>query len=224
MNSEDFEELNASVYYIWGQYPQFIEWKLNHRNENSGELRRPINISIIIDCTTLIEGFLVSILQELFYKKRTYRDKLKSRLLDNLEAKLNNAQWTEYIRIFELIIGKSVKTYIGNENWKSISVLFSFRNQLTHGANIEFQFGKKNSKGISTFKVPGKYQTIFSYGDEKKLIEIDLITEDIDILSNKFIDHFYSQTKEFILLITEMISKEDKEFISHLVKEAFNYK
>src|SRR4051812_24432070 len=122
---------------IWWTYPKTTKWKLAQRDkldeQNDKHLIDGINITTIIDSACFVEGMMNDILNEVIQYKSPYADDFKSRLVDSLGGRLDNAQWTDYVKIFEIVFGFDLKVEIDQTLWKGIIALFTFRNMLVHG-------------------------------------------------------------------------------------------
>lgn len=99
--------------------------------------------------------------------------------------------------------------------------MFEFRNCLLHGNEIEMTFTKSKETRLEDAEVNGKYKDVLKYGNDRNLIELDFANGKIDILTNKFIDHFYYHTTKYICVIFESIPHEYRKRLS---ADIFNIK
>lgn len=202
-------------------YPELIEWKIKSRNEsNTGDLNSTLNFSIIIDCACLIELALNSIINELLINSNLSEDEVKNRLLEMLMEKHEKGQFNDYITIYEILIGKSPKKIVDEELWKSIKILFQYRNKLVHGNSMEF-FEVKD-KGNTRLEAFDSYKNIFAFIKEKKLAKINLSTEINEIMAtDQIIDYFYNCSIAFIKELVNNIPEHTKMFIETILPYAF---
>lgn len=209
------EETGGAEIHPFAFYPEIIQWKL-HQKENIeiDHLKLSIAISIIIDCACLVEGVLNTINKELIKDSGVKYGTLSQRLLELLEQRFEKGQFTDYINVYNTLIGKDVRELMGNELWKTIRILFTFRNNLVHGNVIEIS-EYKSKRGIRN-EVYNNYKSIFDYIKEKKLV--DQFKEDPDYLlfNDSILIHFYKSSIDFIKVLVLHVPKRSKEYVNEM--------
>jgi hypothetical protein len=209
---------------VWRHFPSLIKWKQKNRIVNNSNdnylLERGINYSIIFDLTTLIEGCFY----EMYFLGQNTRNTnltdeqifslnntMYYRLANELYERMNVATWSDVNELFYLCFGKIIKEEIDNERWKSISILFSFRNLLIHGKPIYVEYAKNIEKEEPNILVKNKHKTVYNYLLEKKLITKGDNLESV-LISNTIADHFVSETfnfiKESVMCVDESIRND----------------
>ncbi|KAA3637504.1 MAG: hypothetical protein DWQ02_06625 [Bacteroidetes bacterium] len=217
MNPEQHKKLSI----LWHNQLELIRWKLRERNDNSYSVQvvKPsLNISIIISCCSVIEGYLFTVIKDHLFiaghknNKENDNTQLLDRVLLDYSEQLENATWGRYLKIFETITGYSISKGIESNIFKAVAIMFQYRNQLAHGNEIEITFIENGGPG--EIKPTSKYFKILKYGEEKKLIKVDYDNHNFDILTNQFIDHFYEKTKQFIIEVNEMFPPELRSILT----------
>ena len=213
---------------VWYSYPMMIKWKISERNKMDSDKQHSlifgINTSLIVDCASFVEGVIDEVLRKVLYHRQyPAKDELKYRLITDLENRLENAQWTEYIKVSELIIGKTMSNSLGNDLWKSISTMFVFRNMIVHGKELQIEYYKDSKEKIRVV-VPRKYNTVYGYLIEKRVIikKIKDRYDRIDIIDNLVIDHFFKISIQFLLKYVKLFNKKERENIETRIVEAIN--
>jgi len=195
-------------------YPELIEWKLKQKSKvKSIDLRISISISIIIDCACLAEGVLNTINKEIISVPLDDPNFLGYRLEQMLEEKSEKGQFSENLDIYHLVIGTNSNDLFGNELWKSIKMLSTFRNKLVHGKIIEI-FNNENDGAMEVF---WSYKIVYAYLLEKKLLD-DRFSEDYEnfLFQDKVLEHFYKSTLNFIRVIAENVPDSAKDYVREM--------
>lgn len=212
---------------VWWTYPKTTKWKLAQRDkldEDDKDLIDGINITTIIDSACFVEGTVNEILNEAIYTKSfPYTNEFNSRLIDLVEEKLENAQWTDYVKIFEVVFGFDLRKEINQTLWKGISALFTFRNMLVHGKPITIEFYERSNDKCE-IKVPKKYHSVFQYLLERKLIHQFYSRDEtnVDLISSSICDHFFYISKTFIREVLKLVPFSDKEDIEENILDSLN--
>lgn len=195
-------------YYLWCNLPQLIELHRKIRDsQNIHFEKKTLNISVIINCAIIIEGFLYELLkQPITYLPE--EDTLDSRFMNEIFEKLDNSSWTEIKKHYKLIFNRILQKETSEVNWKNIQYLFQFRNMLTHSKPIKYIV-----KFIDNKPTPihiGKYELIYKFLIEKKLInEIDFpISMRTELVNSNVADFFWNETQEFL----KNIARNNLEF------------
>ncbi len=136
---------------------QFTKWLIVERSfsqKNEQLNSTPINITILINCCVILEGFLYTLVKDYLFFEGPKCNKefgiekkqlpLFSKILEEYSIQLDKDSWNGYIRLFELFTSCEIDKK--TELWKAINILFQFRNLLVHGNELEFYFGKCRAK------------------------------------------------------------------------------
>lgn len=223
-----FEEIFASIKHLK---------KINSNNEK--ELRG-ILFTIIIQCTTYIEGMCGQILfSTIEYKINEFErefgkfdedegtfevDEDKEfyiRIFENLEKKIDESYFKDLETNWKLVYNQNIVEEIGNKDrelWKSINNLFSLRNAITHGHVLTIEY-KPNRKDESyEISVLGKYKKVYDFLTEKKLIEANSIGM-VNLINQKVVEFYIDETKKFInALILSIPKNVEKYFAINKIK------
>lgn len=215
---------------LWRLIPFNLEWQIEQRNnsnfEDNSHIKQAINISVLINLSSMIEGYLQEILlchlksSILFYpnfhstfsKKKSLEQKtLGSRILVSIIDEIEKSTWRGYPDLFMKIFGAKLNDLVSSETGKAIQIQFKIRNSIAHGNPIIIENIEKEPKQFSYRK---NYHAIFKYAKEKKLIDIvegKFITS--AIFNDKLVNHFLVNS---INLIEELLEKLDYDSLSVL--------
>jgi hypothetical protein len=216
---------NASQIQIWWTIPKFIEWLRDHRTDPVAS--RSVEYTIVILSTTLIEGFLFDLIAEEIMVPAKIK-KLEDRLIVDMNKRLANASWLNYIELFKLATGIDLNKLTSNDTWKGINILFQLRNLLIHGNVIEVVY---YTKKLNEPVYNSKYKHIYNYLLELKIIQdrfiklkpndLNIFKEEPDLLSKEAIDHFWTLTNSLINDIYNNYVKSELQFTSDSYLRAF---
>lgn len=212
---------SSSEYYAWWYLPELIDFNREIRTKT--RIFHVLNISILIHSAIVIEGFLFELIKY-YVGERIDQDDFECRLHTDFNEKLDKSSWSDLIKHYKTAIGKNLSSATNNENWKSITTLFHFRNMLTHSKPVKFSVKVIDDKPV--MKHFGNYETIYQFLLEKKLIEkVDFKKSMHTTLIDSVIsDFFWSESQKFI----ENVIKSDSEFqqtpIIDSLEIAFEYK
>lgn len=176
---------------------EVIKWKISNRKEIKNLIiLEAYNSSIIIDCATYIENFIALYLTEVL--NNHYYNLSNELLYNHLFDSVNKAQFQSSKELFKVLTQKELKDITEEKVLKGINHLFNLRNVITHGNEIHFE-SHQNKLG-NEIKVQGKYNAIYEYFKEIKLVEKKYTDiNDIDIfLTNKVTDYFIATTLDFV--------------------------
>jgi len=193
---KDFDgTAESSEYYAWWYFPELIDFHRESRKQNS--LFHIMNISILINSAIVIEGFLCELIKH-HIGEYTETKNLKTRLHKELNDKLDKSSWNDLKYFYLLSIGKDLHLSTTNENWKSINILFMFRNMLTHSKPVKFK-GEviDNELKVTHF---GSYENIYKFLLEKKLTnKIDIVKSmNTELINSQIADYFWNETHFFL--------------------------
>jgi len=206
-------------YYPFYEIFKSINFLIKIKAKNEKELRG-IYYTILIQCTTLIEGMsgqiINSSIEQRFYDVDSFSEKDKEfyqRILQNLEKTINNSFFRELEKNWEVVYNQDLKKEINekdSELWKSIATLFQIRNAISHGQILTVEYHPTGNKNDFDIKVLDKYKGIYSFLTEKKLIESDALGM-VHLVNRKIVEFFIEETKKFInAMILSIPNMRDK--------------
>lgn len=209
--------------YPWLSLLHSLNWKMNAKKTVPKAVSLSLYYSIILDLTGIVEGFTNQTLDRILESRTSFsftseqleeleetdfwdepdneapdpESEFNTRLIENLKDDLQKSTWSGYNNAFNLIFGKSIFDKLDNDTWKSINSLFTLRNMVIHGKILRINYN--HIEGTNNYKitVDNKYQSVYSYLSEKKLIEVGP-TGYVDLISQKSIEHYYSNVKSYI--------------------------
>jgi hypothetical protein len=218
-----FEEIFASIKHLK---------KINSKKEK--ELRG-ILFTIIIQCTTYIEGMCGQILfstiehkinefEEEFGKfdkdEGTFEiDEDKDfyiRILKNIEKKIDESYFKDLETNWKLVYNQNIVEEIGKKDkelWKSINHLFSLRNAITHGHVLTIEYKPNRNDKYYEINVLAKYQKVYNFLTEKKLIETNTVGM-VNIINQKVVEFYIEETKKFINALMLSIPKNVEKYFA----------
>lgn len=217
-----FDEIFDSIKYLK---------KLNGKNEK--ELRG-ILLTIIIQCTTFIEGMCGQILfSTIEHKINEFNNEFGKfddfegtfevdedkeffiRVLENLEKKIDESYFKDLELNWKLVYNQNIVEEINKKDkelWKSINHLFALRNAITHGHVLKIEYKPEKNSKYYEINVLGKYQKVYTFLSEKKLIEADSVGM-VNIINERVIEFYINETKKFINALLLSIPKNvEKHF------------
>lgn len=207
--------------YNWHYYPQMIKWKIENRNllENKSELRNTINLSILIDLTTFLEGFLTKVLNVVIDKRQDENNLFSKKIIEHYREKVSELTWSKYNEYTDLILGKKISQITSNETYKAINILFIFRNLIIHANDLQIHYYKIENK--DDYYSDSKFNNVISFFKEKKLAEWNLTklldnNGIVNLISDNIVEFFYENSINFIKdLIKALQEDEKKDFEFH---------
>ncbi|MEJ8844336.1 hypothetical protein WG954_18215 [Lacibacter sp. H375] len=196
----------------WYYTPCMINWKKTERNkiEDKAYLTNTINASILTDLTSYVEGIVSEMILEIIWV-RDFKDEKNKQYLDNitryLDEKVLKSSWRETVSLLEMITNKKSSDLINGDILKAISYLFTFRNLLTHGVEIDINYFEAN--GNIVVEGQDKYDSVLKYLLEKNLLNTSFAPNinTINILSDATIDHFTTMTFKYIEQLFQMVGE-----------------
>lgn len=216
----EITEVCGYDYYPFMEVINLIKINLDSRKNSNPKINSAINYNVILQCATFIEGSICQILDsiiefrkgQLNLNESLFKDfTIKS--LEDIENKIDKAQWGNYPDIFELLLNVKIKDKIDNELWKAIQILFKFRNAITHGNVITIEYHPIESSTESGIQVLRKYRDIYNFLSEKNLLVANSVGF-ISLMNNDIADYFTKKTTEFIHALADVPnSKTEKSII-----------
>lgn len=218
-----FEEIFDSIKYLK---------KVNNKNEK--ELRG-ILFTIIIQCTTFIEGMCGQILfSTIEHKINEFESEFGKfdedegtfevdedkefyiRIFKNLEKKIDESYFKDLETNWKLIYNQNIIEEIGKKDkelWKSINHLFALRNAITHGHVLTIEYKPNRNDKYYEISVLGKYQKVYTFLSEKKLIEANAFGM-VNIINEKVVEFYIDETKKFINALILSIPKNVEKYFA----------
>lgn len=218
-----FEEIFASIKY------------LKKINSNKEKELRGILFTIIIQCTTFIEGMCGQILfSTIEYKINEFEkefgkfdedegtfevDEEKEfyiRIFKNLEKKIDESYFKDLETNWKLVYNQDIVAEIGKKDkdlWKSINHLFSLRNAITHGHVLTIEYQPNRKDRSCEINVLGKYKRVYDYLTEKKLIEANSDGM-VNIINQKVVEYYIVETRKFINALSLSIPKNVEKYFA----------
>jgi hypothetical protein len=219
---KDFDgSAESSEYYAWWYFPELIDFHRKIRDKVS--IFHIINISILVHSAIVVEGFLYELIK-LHIGEMIGSDDLESRLHNEFNEKLDKSSWSDLKHYYKLAIDSELNLVTDNENWKSISTLFLFRNMLTHSKPVKFSVRVKDD--MPTIKHFGNYESIYNFLLEKKLIQkVDIIKSmSTELINSNIADFFWNESQIFIKNVLNSDEDFNKLPIADSYEIAFEYK
>jgi hypothetical protein len=181
------------INYSWQYIPRIVYHLHLKRSETPDDIDidQGRNISIILLLPIWIESVLHTVLDEYlqYHKLKNKNDKesVSKRLMNGLIVDLEKAQWRDYERLAEVILGKKLNKVIDDNTWEAITVLYKFRNSVAHGKPIK----GTHSSGIS--KLDGIHDEILLHLVRKKIIKKNTLRP----YSINTVNYFIQETEKF---------------------------
>lgn len=209
-----------NLYIPYYNHIQFLNYLISERNlipEHENMHSHSTNITIILNSCMILEGFLFTILKDyLFIAKHRIGEgsmiekidhpTLFTKFLLEYSNRLDENGWRDYLNLFELFTDCKIER--NTEQWNAVDILFSYRNFLVHGNEIELFLSGDSISKIKIEPSNRKLNRIIEYLRVKGLINIDENKIQVDLLNHKIADHFYYEMKRFAIYIYELIPKE----------------
>ncbi|MCP4457440.1 MAG: hypothetical protein GY816_05345 [Cytophagales bacterium] len=193
---------------------QFIKWLIGERDrigDKNPDLTSQ-NISIIINCCTVLEGFIYTVTKDfIFYEFRNSSNstipnkELITRIFNKYYEELDRAQWSSYTELFTLFTDVGIKS---NEHWQTIGHMFSMRNQLVHGNEIEFFMNIKQNGKVSITSDNKKLRPVLEFLISKNLTTVINDGESLDFINSKVSNYFFRKLCEYCIFIYDQLSSD----------------
>lgn len=218
--------LNARYeYYPFYETFNSIKLLIEIKSENEKKLRG-VYYTVLIQCTTLIEGMIGQIInssiKHRFYELQNLPEKEKQfhqRILENLERTISDSYFRDLSKNWELVYGQNLIEAIiqkDKELWKSINTLFKIRNLITHGNILKVEYNPTENNNEFEINVLDKYKIIYSFLIENKLLEKDDLGM-VHLVNKRVVKFFINETEKFINAI--ILSIPDVNYLSLAVQK-----
>jgi len=204
---KEIEKIESNSYYT---LPSFIENLRKQRGENEDS---NINFTVILLSTTIIESVIHDLLNQTIGDSFNL-ETINGRMYEELSIKVNKAPWTELNSFSKLILGKRLNDCVDSELWKSIQLLYDYRNHIMHGNSIAIEKSIINEQVHYTYT--GKLKKVFDFLAEKKVLD----NEKPGILTSRIADYFWNETKEFVIKISKELSNVNNEIVFLMLNDA----
>jgi hypothetical protein len=201
------EKIESHPYF---NLPEYIE-KLRGLRGDTEDYN--INFNIIILSTIVVESVLFDLINVTIENTKPI-DNLHQRILTDYQSKLNKASWNEINNVIEIIFGLKLNDCVDNELWKSIRVLFIYRNIITHGKPVIVE--NKEVEGKIIRQYIGKYKLVHDHLIEKNIVSQDRAA----ILNNDICDYFWTVTKDFTSAISKALSNDKNDIVRQMLEES----
>lgn len=216
----------VEVIHTWELYPQMIQWHQHHRQFVSRDLpgnpRIHINALLIMSSAVMIEGAISSLL--LFYLRGPFSPfKSAITVLDPvslfdernralLVKRIRSATWKDYKELFLTVTGKSLSE-LGGSSWDAVTHLFSFRNLLGHGEQLEIKGLWKPVEGRELDEVERSKDGLFKYLEKQKFLQKPRFGETIgwSFLADDIADHFAGSARELLSQLSSNVPDTDED-------------
>jgi hypothetical protein len=216
----NIDTLSGYDFYPFLDVTNLIKHSLEQRKKISDyKLKTSINYNIILQCSTFLEGSFGQIFDSIIeFRKIIVSDseneykKYTIQTLNDLEDRVDRAQWNNYPDIFHSLFGYKISSKMDNESWKAIQIMFKFRNAITHGNVITIEYMPIDKSNNCEIKVLKKYSDIYKYFSEKKLIESDTVGF-VHLMNDKIADYLVEKSFRFIQEIINTISDKREQSI-----------
>jgi hypothetical protein len=216
----NIDTLSGYDFYPFLDVMNLINHSLEQRKSTfDSKLKTSINYNIILQCSTFLEGSFGQIFDSIIEFRKTiisnseneYK-KFTIQTLNDLEDRIDKAQWNNYPDIFHSLFGYKISSKMDNESWKAIQIMFKFRNAITHGNIITIEYMPIDELNNCEIKVLKKYSDIYKYFSEKKLIETDAVGF-VHLMNDKIADYFAKKSSGFVQEIINTITDKREQSI-----------
>lgn len=227
--------MDNSIILPWTNLINLIHWQSQQRFSpecNSLDISSSLNISIIVSCCSIVEGYLFTTIKDHIYIVDTktnpkvvirgiqmipLEDKkyeFIKRILNDFTDQLLQGKWSNYVKLFEVLTGENIKKIVPPIYNEAIKMLFQLRNQLVHGNEIEFEEIMDKDSGKMIYKPSGKYKEVVDYLSKQKP-KLDLLKRNrIDLLSNCVANYFYTKMVDFIKELNGKIDNSQRTILT----------
>jgi len=221
-------------YYPFDEIFNSIKFLKDIKSDNDKELRGVL-FTMIIQCTTFIEGMCGQILfstidykinefEKEFGKFDEHEGKFEIdddkdfyiRALKYIEKQIDESYFKDLESNWKLVYNEDIVKKVSekdNELWKSINHLFSLRNAITHGHVLTIEYIPDLKEDIYSINVLGKYKKVYDYLSEKKLIEANTLGM-VNIINLKVVDFYVAETISFINALILSIPKNVEKYFA----------
>lgn len=187
-------------------------------------IRHGINASLIVQCTMFFDGLIASGLTHALETPRDLNSntaRLQAEYHDRVHRE--NA-FAKNSRMFRIITGKTLSELMQNdERWKSLDILFKFRNGLAHGRLLEYRvyFDRETAQYDPDFS--GSYADVEKYLLEKNLINTVVKNEGsaFHFLENNIADHFCGLLRPLSFDIASFFPDYVEKHLKAMIDDAF---
>lgn len=205
-------------------------WCLASLNEFFQEIRvlynsqaDNINIAIILNSATVIEGLVYETLSKSFGRFEN-RDSLNNRLMAEFSDRIEKSSWAELQNIYKIMFGNELSKVVDPDIWRNTQSLFDFRNMIVHGKSLKISIVSNIDYKTCDTVIHGKYKKIYDFlVHEKKIIEESILGEDgypiITLINNKSSDFYWETAREFVRLFCMKHIDVTKVILEHVNKD-----
>lgn len=209
---------------IWDSLPSNISWQIYYRDKENyslvadriQNLREGINISIVMNTASMIEGYLEEKIRIILFKQIQSKTltEFDKRLQNNFIKDLSNATFSKYNELYRVMLGIDLLELLGssnNELWKDIQYLFKVRNIVAHSQSLQMEIDiDSDSEKAAEVQFIGKFKDIQDYFVERS-INPSTFPEGTNFKSMFFNDYvanyFFMKAKLFIICMDQKLKE-----------------
>lgn len=194
-----------------------IRWKVGQlQTKGTPTPESSIHRSLIIDLHGFVEAYLSELLTvamnvhlpQSFDLYGGPRDTASNRLIDDFDARVESATWSQYDELVRIALGKGLSKMLPNETWKGLQQMTILRNMLSHGKGIRHSASRNNAGSIEV-KFRSKYSTVYDYLLEKKVLKpLKTIGTPVQLISKDTVNHFIDVVNDFVAAMLDALPED----------------
>ena len=198
----------TSTVRLWSYMPSSLSWIMKLPYPASADIECGRTIIILTNLALLVEGFLTDIVA--CHIENKSEDKIKE-VLDKINT--GKLKWKDLITKYAEYFSKDLNDI---PSFKSIEILFAFRNNIAHGKTYSEQSVSQNAieDKVTNFSLDKKYEKVRQYLIEMNVIRYETVTANQPkILDSNVTVFFYFEVKSFLFSVINGIEFDKKENI-----------
>ena len=198
----------TSTVRLWSYMPSSLSWIMKLPYPASADIVCGRTIIILTNLALLVEGFLTDIVTCHIVNKADVKMK---EVLDKINT--GQLKWKDLIIKYAEYFGKDLDDI---PSFKSIEILFAFRNNIAHGKTYSEQSVNQNDveNKVTNFSIDKKYEKVRQYLIEKGVIRYETVTANQpQILDSNVTVFFYFEVKSFLFSVINGVEFDKKENI-----------
>jgi len=193
---------------LWSYIPSSLSWLIKLHYQASADIVCGRSIILLTNLALLVEGFLTDIVVS--HIENSSEQKMKA-VLEDIYSK--GLKWKELIKKYKEYFYKDLNDI---PSFKSIEILFIFRNNISHGktySEISISQNDIQDKFLNS-SVDKKYEKVRQYLVDMNVINYEIITANQPkILDSNVPIFFYFEIKKFLFTVIDSIEFDKKENI-----------
>jgi hypothetical protein len=193
---------------LWSYIPSSLSWLMKLPFSGSADIVCGRSIILLTNLALLVEGFLTDII--VGHIENSPEQELKD-ILEKIYS--GQLKWKDLITKYSEYFGKDLNDIPA---FKSIEILFVFRNNISHGKTYsENSISQNDAQGkFVNFSTDKKYEKVRQYLIEMNVIKYELVTANQPkILDSNVPNFFYFEVKRFLFSLIDSIQFDKKENI-----------